>query len=101
MTITAISDPRIIAPVGCGPDARAPALADFGRIAQAPIFLAGKRDAGHEGTFREPNGGAAAQVAVAWLKWQLRQDCEAGSWFIGEACGLCANPAWEVMRKGW
>lgn len=80
---------------------RAPALADFGRIAQAPVFLAGKRDAGHEGSFREPNGGAAAQVAVAWLKWQLRQDREAGSWFIGQACGLCANPAWEVMRKGW
>jgi hypothetical protein len=31
---------------------------------------------GHGGTFLEPNGGAAASVAVSWLDWQLRGDMQ-------------------------
>jgi hypothetical protein len=75
------------------------ALEDFGRINHVPVFLA-ELDVGHEGTFREPNGGRAAQVALAWLNWQLRGDRGAARMFKGRDCGLCTDPAWKVQRKG-
>ena len=52
---------------------------DFNRVAHVPAAIA-NLPVGHGGTFNEPNGGAAASVAVSWLNWQLRGDtreCEA------------------------
>ena len=46
---------------------------DFARIAHVPVAVA-NLPVGHGGTFQEPNGGAAASVAVSWLDWQLRGD---------------------------
>ena len=46
---------------------------------------------GHGGTFLEPNGGAAASVAVSWLDWQLRGDTQSARRFVGEDCGLCRD----------
>lgn len=37
---------------------------------------------GHGGTYFEPNGGAAASVAVSWLD-----------------CGLCRDAQWTLERK--
>ncbi len=74
------------------------ALDDFAAIDAQPVFLASE-DVGHGGTFRQPNGGEGAQVAVAWLDWQLKNSSEAGKLFTGEECGLCTAPGWTVMRK--
>jgi hypothetical protein len=76
------------------------AMADYPRIDHVPVFLA-ERDVGHEGTFQEPNGGAAAKAAVQWLEWRLRGDETAGRAFAGADCGLCVDPDWKVMRKGF
>jgi dienelactone hydrolase len=72
---------------------------DFRRIDHVPVALA-DLDVGHGGTFREPNGGRAAQVAVRWLEWQLRGDTDAAGWFVGTACRLCTSPYWDFQAKG-
>ena len=71
---------------------------DFKRIAHVPVAIA-SLPVGHGGTFNEPNGGAAASVAVSWLNWQLRGDTQAASRFVGEDCGLCSEANWSLQRK--
>jgi hypothetical protein len=71
---------------------------DFKRIAHVPIAMA-NLPVGHGGTFLEPNGGAAASVAVSWLNWQLRGDAESGKRFLGDNCGLCQDTRWSFERK--
>lgn len=71
---------------------------DFAKIDTVPAVLA-THDTGHGGTFTQPNGGENAQVATAWLDWQLRHDGAAGRWFKGAACGLCVKPGWTVRKK--
>ena len=63
---------------------------DFTRIAHVPVAVA-NLPVGHGGTFLEPNGGAAASVAVSWLDWQLRGDTTSARRFVGESCGLCRD----------
>lgn len=71
---------------------------DFSRIDHVPVMVA-NLDVGHGGTYWEPNGGRAAAVTVAWLKWQLRRDAAAAKWFIGKSCGLCTDASWKVEKK--
>ena len=71
---------------------------DFRKIDHVPAMLL-NLDVGHGGTFRQPNGGLVAQVAVKWLDWQLRHDRTAGKAFTGTDCGLCTDPQWKVERK--
>jgi hypothetical protein len=72
---------------------------DFERISHVAVAVAdiGK---GHGGTYWEPNGGAAAQVVVKWLAWQLRGDADAARAFLGPDCGLCTDPQWTFKAKG-
>lgn len=72
---------------------------DFKRIDTVPVMVA-NLGVGHGGTFAQPNGGAAAAVAVDWLDWQLAGDKRAALRFTGKDCGLCTDPAWTVERKG-
>ena len=71
---------------------------DFAKIDHVPAMLL-NLGVGHGGTFREPNGGRVAQVAVKWLDWQLRGDAAAAKTFVGPSCTLCTDPAWKVERK--
>jgi hypothetical protein len=71
---------------------------DFKRITHVPVAMA-NLPVGHGGTFNEPNGGAAASVAVSWLNWQLRGDAQSARRFVGEDCGLCKDPQWSLERK--
>lgn len=71
---------------------------DFQRINHVPIAVA-NIETGHGGTYFEPNGGAAAQVAVSWLQWQLRGDAKAKAMFVGKDCGLCKDPKWKLEKK--
>lgn len=72
---------------------------DFKRIDKVPAFV-GNLDVGHGGTFRDPNGGRVASVAVSWLDWQLKGDRHAGRRFTGADCGLCKDSEWKIERKG-
>lgn len=72
---------------------------DVDRI-EAPVFRAWKDQTGHLGTYREPNGGVYGQIAVSWLRWQLKGDLAASRMFVGPDCGLCTQPGWHVKRKG-
>jgi hypothetical protein len=72
---------------------------DFARITQVPAAVA-NIDKGHGGTYWDENGGAAAQVVVQWLNWQLRDDPAAKRMFVGEDCGLCSDPEWTLQSKG-
>jgi hypothetical protein len=71
---------------------------DFRRIRQVPVAVA-NLPVGHAGTYFEPNGGAAARVAVSWLEWQLRGDQKAGRMFVGENCGLCRDGRWTLQWR--
>jgi hypothetical protein len=73
---------------------------DFERIAHVPAAVA-NLPVGHGGTFQEPNGGAAASVAVSWLDWQLRGDTQAARRFLGDDCGLCRDASWALQRKNF
>jgi hypothetical protein len=73
---------------------------DFARVSHVPIAIA-SLPVGHGGTFQEPNGGAAASVAVSWLEWQLRGDAAAARRFVGEDCGLCRDSSWQLQRKNF
>jgi hypothetical protein len=71
---------------------------DFRKIDHVPAMLLNLQ-VGHGGTFRQPNGGLVAQVAVNWLEWQLRRDVTAGKTFKGKDCGLCTDKQWTVEKK--
>jgi dienelactone hydrolase len=73
---------------------------DFQRIANVPVAVA-NLPVGHGGTYQEPNGGAAAQVAVSWLEWQLRGDAAAARRFVGDDCGLCRDSSWTFERRNF
>jgi len=79
--------------------ARANAADDVARINDVPVFFGSRHNAGHSGTYSHPNGGEFANVAVAWLRWQLKRDSKAGKMFTGPDCTLCSNPDWTVQRK--
>ncbi len=72
---------------------------DYQKIEHVPVAVA-SIDKGHGGTYWEPNGGAAAEVVVDWLDWQLRGSAEASQTFVGSGCGLCEDPSWEYQSKG-
>ncbi|WP_306394158.1 alpha/beta hydrolase [Telluria beijingensis] len=72
---------------------------DFERL-QGPAFWAWREQTGHAGTYREPNGGVFARVAVDWLRWQLKGDQQAARQFVGADCGLCSKTEWHVKSKG-
>lgn len=71
---------------------------DVRKIEHVPVMLA-DLNVGHGGTFRQPNGGLVAQVAVRWLDWQLRHDATAAKTFKGKDCGLCTDKQWTVEKK--
>jgi hypothetical protein len=73
---------------------------DFERIVGVRVAVA-NLPVGHGGTFQEPNGGAAASVAVSWLDWQLRGDTNAASRFVGDDCGLCRDASWTYQRRNF
>jgi hypothetical protein len=71
---------------------------DFANINHVPAAVA-NINRGHGGTYWDANGGAAAQVVVQWLNWQLRGDSDAKRQFVGENCGLCRDAAWSLQTK--
>jgi hypothetical protein len=75
------------------------AKANFDAIEQVPAVLAHIPVGHYPGTYRQPNGGAFAQTAGAWLKWQLKGDDAARKMFAGESCGLCLDKTWTIQRK--
>ncbi|MFC3201215.1 dienelactone hydrolase family protein [Alteromonas oceani] len=74
------------------------AIDDFEKINHIPVLFA-ENGVGHGGTFRDPNGGAYARVALFWLNWQLKGEAEQGRWFNGKECLLCEDFDWQVKRK--
>src|SRR5690606_9396710 len=73
---------------------------DYAKIEHVPVAVA-NIDKGHGGTYWEPNGGAAAEVVIDWLDWQLRGSTEAAGMFVGPDCGLCRDSSWEYQSKGF
>jgi dienelactone hydrolase len=71
----------------------------FEAIDNVPVFYGTRRNAGHLATMGDPGGGEFANVASNWLKWRLKGDADAGAMFVGERCGLCTSPNWEVRSK--
>jgi len=96
--LTTLHTPTIYILGGPTDIAYANGMDDFNRIAHVPVAVA-NLPVGHGGTFNQPNGGAAASVAVSWLEWQLRHDVQSAGRFVGENCGLCRDAQWSLQRK--
>jgi len=79
--------------------AMAESAANFEAIDRVPAFYGARRGAGHRGTISHPGGGEFANVASKWLQWTLKGDQKAAAMFVGEVCGLCTDPNWEVRSK--
>lgn len=73
--------------------------ADFALLDGVPAFRGWRENTGHGGTYREPDGGEFAEVATAWLQWQLKGNQESARMFTGVDCGLCQRPHWHVTSK--
>jgi hypothetical protein len=69
--------------------------------ARVPVFYGVHPSVGHGGTYNEDNGGAFGVTAVAWLKWQLKNDTSAQGkgYFIGNSCGLCGDSKWKLDSR--
>lgn len=80
--------------------ATANAADDVARLDRVPVFFGSRRGSGHAGTYAHANGGEFANIAVAWLRWQLKGHGDSGKLFAGPECSLCRNPDWIVQRKG-
>jgi hypothetical protein len=80
--------------------AMANAADDVARLDKVPVFFGSRHGSGHSGTYSHANGGEFANIAVAWLRWQLKGDKGAGKVFSGADCSLCRDPNWTVQRKG-
>jgi len=73
---------------------------DVAQLNHVPVFFGSRHGSGHAGTYSHANGGEFANIAVAWLRWQLKGDRKSSEVFTGAACSLCRNPDWTVQRKG-
>jgi dienelactone hydrolase len=71
----------------------------FDMLDHVPAFYGARHGAGHTATVFHPGGGEYANVAANWVKWQFKDDRQAGAMFVGEACALCTNPNWDVAVK--
>ena len=96
--LTTIHTPTLYILGGPKDIAYANGMDDFARITHVPVAVA-NLPVGHGGTYFEPNGGAAASVAVSWFDWQLRGDLKSAERFVGEKCGLCEDARWTLQRK--
>jgi len=72
---------------------------DYARISRTPAAVVNIGDVGHGGTFYDPNGGKAAQIALAWLDWQLKGDRTAERMFVGADCTLCRDAEVKYQKK--
>jgi hypothetical protein len=102
---TADALPKLHGPVllinGHEPDfMMAQSLATFEAINHVPAFYGARHNAGHTATVFHPGGGEFANVASNWLRWTFKGDQKAGAMFVGDKCGLCTNPNWDVKSKG-
>lgn len=79
--------------------AMANAADDVARLDGVPVFFGARRGSGHSGSYSHANGGEFANIAVAWLRWQLKGDAVSSRMFTGTACTLCRDPNWIVQRK--
>jgi dienelactone hydrolase len=73
--------------------------ATYDAIETLPAFYGARKGAGHTATVDHPGGGEWANVASSWLRWQFKNDKQAGKMFVGKSCDLCANANWETASK--
>jgi hypothetical protein len=73
---------------------------DVAKLDKVPVFFGSRHGSGHSGTYSHANGGEFANIAVSWLRWQLKADKASGRVFTGADCTLCKDANWTVQRKG-
>jgi hypothetical protein len=64
--------------------------------ATTPVFYGHMVGQDHLTTPRQ-----SSEACADWLEWLLLGNNSLVSMFVGEDCGLCSNPDWEVKQKNW
>ena len=72
---------------------------DFERIQKVPVLFAWRQGMGHNGTYREANGGELGKVAVAYLDWRLKGRKSGAKMFQGADCTMCTDANWKIFKK--
>ncbi len=72
---------------------------DFERLTKVPALFAYRKGMGHNGTYRESNGGELGKVAVAYLDWRLKASKTGARMFQGADCTLCTDTKWKIFKK--
>ena len=94
-----IHSPTLYINGDCSDPAMANAADDVARLDHVPVFFGSRHGSGHAGTYSHANGGEFANIAVAWLRWQLKGDTNSSKVFTGPSCSLCSDPNWTVQKK--
>jgi hypothetical protein len=57
-------------------------------------------DTGHGGTYGAPSGGKFGKAAVAYLKWQFKDDAESKKAFLDKNSSLIKD-GWNITTRNW
>jgi hypothetical protein len=68
---------------------------DYNDLSGVPKWIGNQASVGHAGGFYQPNGGAFAKAAVAWLQWTLQGSATGAEYFTGS--GVSADGWSEVQ----
>ncbi len=68
------------------------------RVTNVPVFYGILQGAGH--FVPVGDGGEFRGPTTAWFRFQLMNDQNAASVFLGKNCELCTDSNWEVRKKG-
>jgi hypothetical protein len=82
--------------------AYSPAQGDYPALPKTlPAWYGNFGNVGHFYIFGQDNGGEFGRVAVAWLRWQLKDETGADTkgLFVGANCGLCSGTDWVVKSQ--
>jgi hypothetical protein len=56
---------------------------------------------GHMGSYGDAYGGKFGKAAVAFFKWQMKGDQEAGKSFLDPATSSLTKDGWNIVSKNW
>jgi len=73
----------------------------FTAIGNVPVMQASYLSADHANwlSFRGTKPAPVEVAVTAWMRVQLMGDTALRSWFYGDSCKLCTDPAWQVTQK--
>lgn len=71
---------------------------DYTRLPASTPKWKGNLPIGHMGDYSQPNGGKFGVAASNWVKWILRGNATASTFFTGSGPGTARGAGWDVVQ---